>query len=195
MPRKLRVPKERVAKVEISEGERYVLLHGELPPRPNLWGDDWKAWDLLYDTDRCRALWSVWREELLASWITDTPGTRPYAWWLIDAPRAYVDGIATPCAEARAHVGGCGRPVLQGVNAWLVSHSRGTPFFTDIDPNDPPRIESQAQYLRRFALLTFDELQRLTPAVFQAETEIRLDSGPFIPWWSGRRVRENGVLE
>jgi hypothetical protein len=34
-----------------------------------------------------RAVWTEVRAELLSEWITDAPGTRPWAWWEFDAPR------------------------------------------------------------------------------------------------------------
>ena len=38
------------------------------------------------------------------------------------------------------------------------------------DPDDPPRFESEASYLRRLDLLLPDELKRLTEADFEPET-------------------------
>ena len=39
-----------------------------------------------------------------------------------------------------------------------------------IDPNDPPRFESQATYLRRLGLFLAGEERRLRKADFEAET-------------------------
>src|SRR5829696_9555016 len=38
-----------------------------------------------------------------------------------------------------------------------------------IDPDNPPRYESEAEYLRRHGLLTRGEERRLTPADFEPE--------------------------
>ena len=35
---------------------------------------------------RMRTAWQALRDELLADWIAEHPGTRPAAWWLFDSP-------------------------------------------------------------------------------------------------------------
>jgi len=36
---------------------------------------------------RCQALWKSLRDEFLAEWIDEHPGTRPWIWWNLDAPQ------------------------------------------------------------------------------------------------------------
>lgn len=38
------------------------------------------------DVDAMREAWEALRGELLPKWIAEHPGTRPYAWWVFDAP-------------------------------------------------------------------------------------------------------------
>src|SRR3972149_4365387 len=39
--------------------------------------------------------WEAIREEILADWIQERPGTRPHMWWAVDAPapRLRVGGV------------------------------------------------------------------------------------------------------
>lgn len=45
-------------------------------------------WDVLtFDRGNAiREAWAAVRDRVLADWIADDPGTRPWAWWLFDAP-------------------------------------------------------------------------------------------------------------
>lgn len=38
------------------------------------------------DRDAMRAAWESLRDELLPQWIAEKPGSRPWAWWIFDAP-------------------------------------------------------------------------------------------------------------
>ncbi|HXH05749.1 MAG TPA: hypothetical protein VNI83_04075 [Vicinamibacterales bacterium] len=51
-----------------------------------------------------RRLWREWGEAILAAWIRERPGTRPWAWWQFDAPAlvADVDDGFDPAREAEA---------------------------------------------------------------------------------------------
>ncbi len=53
--------------------------------------DQWELLDLQHPTsarllDSCRALWEQHRNEILAAWVKEKPGTRPARWWEFDAP-------------------------------------------------------------------------------------------------------------
>ncbi|HET8903655.1 MAG TPA: hypothetical protein VFN16_06655 [Saccharospirillum sp.] len=39
-----------------------------------------------FDRARMLADWQRHREKIIAAWIIEYPGTRPYAWWKFDAP-------------------------------------------------------------------------------------------------------------
>ncbi len=164
------------------------------------------AFKYFVSDDERRAAWNEAREEILAEWITDAPGTRPSHWWRYDAPRLPL-GTFPGCRhdgkvpEPRRRLGGVGtsqNKVLNHVptysfgiptcwvDQWQVDYYNGRakdihgePIGTEyeeghfagvaIDPEDPPRYESQATYLRRLGLLLPGELKRLTPADFEPE--------------------------
>jgi hypothetical protein len=81
---------------------------------------DWEVFDKARPGDpRLRADWSSAREGLLARWICDRPGTRPFAWWQFDAPRWARQDLPLWCrdegnpalealAEPRRRIGGVG---------------------------------------------------------------------------------------
>jgi hypothetical protein len=60
------------------------------------------------DDEAIRAAWNELRPTLLPKWISDRPGTRPYAWWRFEAPerRQRIDGKPHPfdCKERTLHV-------------------------------------------------------------------------------------------
>ncbi len=62
-----------------------------------------------------------------------------------------------------------GRAVDVHGNAIGTEYHEGHFSGRAIDPNDPPRFESEAAYLDRLGLLTLAERRRLTPADFEPE--------------------------
>lgn len=173
-----RVPRRHPRRPSLSDSLQHRLLSGAQT------GDDLES----FDAD----LPAAWREhspELLAVWIRAHPGTRPWAWWRFAAPepRQRLGGVGTPAAEVLAyapefHVG----IPADWVESWMVAyytgrardvHGRpigqefqGRPFEgRAIDPDDPPRFESEAAYLERLGLLTDEERRRLPRAAFEAE--------------------------
>jgi hypothetical protein len=80
--------------------------------------DDWEVIDKSGANDpRLLADWEAVRDSLLAKWVIDHPGTRPWYWWLHDAPtepvtlapdRIWRDEDRT--AAHRRRVGGTGTP-------------------------------------------------------------------------------------
>lgn len=115
--------------------------------------------------DRARTLWNANRAELLAEWITDRPGSRPWAWWKWDAPE-----------PRRRRLGGTGRPWASSLSFGLPTYWRRAgemetllAAFEPIDPADPPTFESQAAYLDRLGLLVEGERERLTKRDFSPE--------------------------
>jgi hypothetical protein len=103
----------------------------------------------------------VWRENrgaLMQMWFEDEEnlGRRPWGWWRFDA------------RELRRRVGGSGRAVMDDEDcpAWARKTSFGEPaVFAEYDPDDPPRFESQLEYLQRHELLTEEEQERLASPV------------------------------
>jgi|GEM_PF-3529183 len=116
--------------------------------------------------------WAEHRDALLAEWIDEHPGTRPWVWWELDSPRLPAEGNGDfddgKRPEPRQRVGGTGgEPTHQGVTFGIPDGWRDD----DFDPSDPPTYESQAVYLARHGLLADAErraLQRL-PQAFHPE--------------------------
>lgn len=150
--------------------------------------------------DECRQIWLSIRDEFLPEWIKQNPGTRPSWWYLFDpdCPRVSEEDIKrhgwegwfflSDIPDLRRRLGGVGDPIYEhlshvprfdrGVPVDFVSASdvkyyrrEGESFDgKPIDPNDPPRYESEATWLKRHGLLTRGEKRQLTRNDFEPET-------------------------
>ena len=118
--------------------------------------------------------WQSIRSDILTDWIKEHPGTRPFYWWVADAP------------EPRLRVGGVGDLVPAYASAknlrfgiFRKSHFVDADFLravapvgdhlVPLDPEDPPRYESQAAYLKRRKLFSPGEEKRLPADAFEPE--------------------------
>jgi hypothetical protein len=130
--------------------------------------------------DRVREAWGKVRGAIMKSWIAAHPCSRPWPWWVYNAP------------EPRRRLGGTGdtfdddyemSDCTEGIpDNWVTPHDievyngtwrdvRGNLIdigfkpgdFTKvtIDEKDPPRFESEASYLQRLGLLTPAETKYL----------------------------------
>ena len=133
--------------------------------------------------------WQAVKDDIIATWIAEHPGTRPFAWWQYDSPgpRSRVGGIGTPAHEVLAYVPAFNRGIpTKWVSRFDVEYYNGRAKdihgnrigaeyteghfpYDAIDPADPPRFESEASYLRRLGLFLPGEEKRLTDADFQPE--------------------------
>jgi hypothetical protein len=118
--------------------------------------------------------WAAIREDFLADWIRERPGSRPHAWWAYDSPgpRQRVGGVGdmVPAYAIPENMEFGIFPRRSFVTEDHLSAiaplgSKLVPF----DENDPPRFESQAAYLKRHRLLVRGEEVRLTDADFEPE--------------------------
>ena len=177
MPRKTRTPKPRRV-LNIDEVQAYVFEHGKVPPpdeRPSYTGSYFAAYMTSYASlagpcrrfDRLQDVWNEHRDAFLADWIRERPGTRPYAWWLLDAPREQFNGRGKRGPEPLQQVGGSGRPIRLGVYASDIALACGRVPFEANDPANPPLVESEAAYLKRHDLLLPGERHRLTADDFE----------------------------
>ena len=108
-------------------------------------------------------LWGAVSEEIIERWIVEHPGTRPRAWWRVDAPadeyRRRIGGTATPIHECLGYVphfeyGIPGTFMDADTLAHYDEHHDGLENVEHpgervaaFDPDDPPRYESQCRYL------------------------------------------------
>jgi hypothetical protein len=179
MPRKRRIVKVRT-QLEISAG-LWAWLNDEPVSK-----DDHEAnWEVFMlecghmnacgGEDKLRDLWKGVREDVLARWAVDHPGTRPQLWWELEAPRqalgtwpgCFFDG---KLQEPRKRVGGTGKaPWDAGLNVVPWFHCGLPAYWDSFDADDPPVHESAAAYLRRHGLLEPSEKRRLKPSAFRPE--------------------------
>lgn len=140
-----------------------------------------EAFDYHFSDWNPKKLWRAYRDEFLPKWISKNPCTRPSPWWQHDAPK-WTDDPWPGCyyhgtfAIPRQKLGGTGTPQYE-VLSIVPSFSKGIPtLIDDIDPEDPPRYESEAAYLQRLNLLTPAEIRHLEKHPELLEPEIvRLD--------------------
>ena len=143
-----------------------------------------------------RTVWEKHRDEILAEWIRKHPGTRPYAFWVLDTPeprkRRRLGGIGTPKHEALAILPRFkwGVPVnwvtdfdvayyngqFRDIHGNLVENGYKPGDFSGeaIDLDDPPIFESQASYLERHGFLTAAEKKKLKSEDFEPESVISI---------------------
>src|SRR5512134_1805319 len=84
----MRPPKRRIEGISAAVVE--YLESGEYPPSRREGGDGAAFWEVFSKTGldgaELRDDWEAVREAVLAEWIELHPGTRPWAWWVYDAP-------------------------------------------------------------------------------------------------------------
>ncbi len=142
-----------------------------------------------------RAAWNQIKDEVLAGWIEELPGTRPLHWWRFSAPepRRRLGGTGTPSHEVLADTPWYifGIPA-SWVSRWqadfyngrardIHGHRIGTEYEEGhfagvaIDANDPPEYEAEASFLERHALFLPGERERLGAADFEPEAVLPAD--------------------
>lgn len=168
MPRRRVRAKVRIER-EIPDALWKWLKNGQRPTEAD--PEAMAIWfDLEYFGDKLERLWSAVRSALLAEWIEENPGTRPWPWWAFDAPRQSV-GAYPGCfydgklQVPRKQIAGAGSaPWECGFN--LVPEYRcGVPrSWFGFNAEDPPVFESETVYLRRHGLLTTKEQRSVSTA-------------------------------
>jgi hypothetical protein len=189
MPRKRLNVKSRIE--GLSETAFAILMDAPLPADASTW----EEWELGYPTvrvNKCRALWTAYRELILTEYIRQNPGRRPSWWWLFDeqCPRLTsfdVESLGWPknaswlvtTPQPRRRVGGVGIPHGLPVDGYVPEFHCGiSENWISIDPADPPRFESQAAYLNRHGLLTGTEKKYLSkhPELLEPEAVLLEES-------------------
>ena len=104
--------------IEVSD--RAFAYLSDDPEYESREGHPMEMLDLVYPRARgtFERTWQAVREEILTAWIREKPGTRPRAWWRLDAPRWADDPWADSwChgtfAEPRRRLGGTGTPIYE----------------------------------------------------------------------------------
>lgn len=168
--------------------KRKDLRRADVTDEQESWlhGDDKAAGFAKYAAeDELAALWAAHSGRIVAEHVTDYPGTRPARWWRYEAPepRRRLGGTGTPAFEVLAYKPrySFGLPV-DWVTPFQVRYYSGTavnirgePIGGElrqfagvaIDPNNPPRFESEAAFLKRFGLFLPGEERRLKKADYE----------------------------
>jgi len=103
--------------------------------------------------------WEQFRDQVLHIWVHENPGTRPKAWWKYDAPTA-----------SRKLIKGTGKKYSALHNDMNLRNNLGIPeacWYQEIDLDNPPVYESQAEYLKHLDLLMLDEQDRFIEKDFE----------------------------
>jgi hypothetical protein len=129
------------------------------------------VFDAIATDETLRSAWNAAREWLVAEWIRQFPGTRPWAWWRYDSPepRRRVGGVGDVFSPNKLEFGLETDWVTPSMASFYRRHARDFGPFdkVPIDSNDPPRFESESAFLDRYNLLTADERQRLPEDAFE----------------------------
>ena len=133
MPYKKKTAKKN--KRVLSENLREYLLTGEQKMKGDI-----ELFNLQKSPSRMKAVWNAVKKEILAEFIKKNPCSRPYGFWLLDAP------------EHRQQTGGSG----DGWTPGMAIDYEGLPKYWQLewDKKNPPCFSSSAAYLERHGLLS-----------------------------------------
>jgi hypothetical protein len=165
----------------LSHALRALLLEGRCLSRPNFDFDVYMLHGAVIRAkfEELAPLWTIRRDELLPAWIAEHPGTRPAAWWWLEArePRQVLE-------DRGHHVW----PVPRWGETWRLD--RGRPNIAQLGHFEVV-FEAEATYLRRLDLLTSAELSALDDADFTPEI-LRVDADTLEEIVARRAAREKG---
>ncbi len=132
--------------------------------------------------------WEQVGDSILETWIREKPGTRPAAWWSLDAPepaRRRLGGTGDRLSECLAHGAGLAYGIPS--EGWLTRarialyHGRLAIVLRNrvagrdaipVDPDDPPTFEAESVYLARHGLLTPAERKLYDAGGLDTEPEL-----------------------
>jgi hypothetical protein len=109
------------------------------------------------DLELGRKEWSHFRDRVIAEWVADKPGTRPWAFWEYDSPRHPTKFIPINLDEVEM--------VERNYIRFGITHRPGPALF----PEPPFLFESEAAYLKRRKLLLKGEIRRIKPEDFKSK--------------------------
>lgn len=122
------------------------------------YGDGDRTADML---ERMKTDWVLYRDQILADWVTKHPGTRPWAWWQFDATarREPVDGSQHPFDRSeRKRYAAKWQRLYPKRDLRLFELLYGMPA---ISLGERCTFETEAQYLTRLNLLLPGEAESL----------------------------------
>ena len=163
MPRVKRKPHRR--RRAWTDLHRLQLLHG-----PDFMGDAFGN-DEAFDVDSARLAWSELRDELIAEWIAESPGSRPFGFWTFDAPEPmrrtgtmkFKPGIGPRSPrrfdrDSREFIAEADFPPAERISYWRRRHPTANAYALDSFDEAYAVYESETEYLERLGLLTDAEI-------------------------------------
>ena len=145
----------RAARVaQVAEWVASYLLDGEKPAEGTADHGAYVEAVFMAGPSGARDLWAQHGAELLARWVAEHPGTRPWAWWCYSAP------------EGREQV--LGRPIMRGALQDQVD-GEGLPVALGYFAHPAVAFESQASLLRRLGLFLEGEAGRIPSSAHRPE--------------------------
>ena len=121
-----------------------------------------------------REVWSVLRDEVLAEWIAENSGTRPYGWWCFDAPerRRRIDGkrhpFDNPAREADIDRVARKPNAQPGYREQMHQLYFGKPQMLCIRDDFDAEYETEGAYLERLGLLLDGERELIATLGMQS---------------------------
>ena len=109
---------------DVSEALKHYLLTGER--NSGLDGGSELKWLFFCDKGKLSELWGIHRDVLLTEWIKNNPCSRPWYWWVEEAPKEPVHGYEGQDFTHRQRIGGKGTPDYE-VLAYGPCFDRGIP--------------------------------------------------------------------
>jgi len=114
-----------------------------------------ECWQLCGGGDQLQEAWQKACSGILKHCKQNTPGRRPWPWWLFDAP------------GPRLKISGNGLPSHEKYPSVLLSYFMGVPrYIDDFEKND--QYESEPAFLKRHGLLSKSEELLLSEADFMS---------------------------
>ena len=118
------------------------------------------------DDAAMREAWSELRDDILADWIAERPGSRPWAWWAFDAtePRRRIDGKPHPFDNrARERLVDQHRTPDDDRRRLTGAYrlALGVPSVSIVADDGEAGYETEAEYLDRLGLLIGGEREAM----------------------------------
>ncbi|NQU23106.1 MAG: hypothetical protein HQ567_17650 [Candidatus Nealsonbacteria bacterium] len=150
-------------RVKRKSKRRRLTGYTEAHVKHLLTGHDFFGEGFRGDRAAMRQAWEALGSDLLGDWINEHPGTRPYAFWVFDAPerRRRIDGKAHPFdnPERQAHVERIAETpeARPDYRETMYQLSYGTPNSLCMRDDFEAEYETELDYLDRLGLLTENE--------------------------------------
>lgn len=152
-----------------NRSRRHPRRRAGVALNPNTWhylerGSHLLPWDDFQSQAEVKAAWETWRAAVLPEWVKLYPGTRPFAWWALEAIPRHGERRLLTHKEVAAWCRGHGCPVPPDVDlAGRAALLRGQAELFGVLHTEtvPPMQESELTYLNRLDLLEDAEVRDL----------------------------------